>query len=387
LSAAPDISILSFDVSHNCLGRAHLLAEMLGRRFSVEIIGPATQSDGVWLPLRSSTIPIRWIDQGKATGPATMKRLLDLVRGKAIYAIKPRFTSYGLGLIARRRQGRPLVLDVDDWEMGFYKGNLGPALRHELKNPGNFNNLATTWALERLISRADAITASSRYLNRRFGGMLIPHCRDTAILDPALFDREAIRRGCGWQGQTVALFLGTPTPHKGIDVLVEASQLVDVPGFRLVIAGASPSSRLWDQKLSELKNPVELLGQQDVGDARSLLAAADIAVVPQLEVPATSGQVPAKITDALAMGKAIIGSAVSDIPEMLDGCGLLWQPGDVDDLAGKLEILGNDPALREQMGAAARRRCVEAYSYDVYEWPLARLFTRVAGLTEGKSGP
>ena len=34
------ISILSPDLSHNCLGRAYLLAKILQRHYEVEIIGP-----------------------------------------------------------------------------------------------------------------------------------------------------------------------------------------------------------------------------------------------------------------------------------------------------------------------------------------------------------
>ena len=34
------ISILTPDLSHNCLGRAYLLAKILQRHYEVEIIGP-----------------------------------------------------------------------------------------------------------------------------------------------------------------------------------------------------------------------------------------------------------------------------------------------------------------------------------------------------------
>jgi hypothetical protein len=41
------------------------------------------------------------------------------LEGRVLYATKPRNTSFGLGLLARRRFGVPLALDVDDWEMAF----------------------------------------------------------------------------------------------------------------------------------------------------------------------------------------------------------------------------------------------------------------------------
>ena len=39
------ISILSPDLSHNCLGRAYLLAKILQRHYEVEIIGPMFGED------------------------------------------------------------------------------------------------------------------------------------------------------------------------------------------------------------------------------------------------------------------------------------------------------------------------------------------------------
>mgnify|MGYP003694724449 CR=1 FL=1 len=53
--------------------------------------------------------------------------------GDLLYASKPRPTSYGAALLARRRRARPLLLDIDDWEVGFFRrsdawGTLGRAL-------------------------------------------------------------------------------------------------------------------------------------------------------------------------------------------------------------------------------------------------------------------
>ena len=44
------ISILTPDLSHNCLGRAYLLAKILQRHYEVEIVGPVF-GDGIWKPV------------------------------------------------------------------------------------------------------------------------------------------------------------------------------------------------------------------------------------------------------------------------------------------------------------------------------------------------
>src|ERR1051326_2979181 len=66
------------------------------------------------------------------------------------------------------------------------------------------------------------------------------------------------------------------------------------------------------------------------------LVAADFVAVPQPATTDTVGQVPAKIFDAMALARPIVSTAVSMIPEMLDGCGVLVPPGDAVALAASL---------------------------------------------------
>jgi glycosyltransferase involved in cell wall biosynthesis len=355
-----------------------MLAEVLSRRFKVEIIGPATHEDGVWLPCRDSDIPVRWTPQGRIFGLGMVRRLLSMTRGKMVYAIKPRFTSYGVGLLAQKYKHLPLVVDIDDWEMGFYLEYLRSTKRYVLADIGNSNNLATTWLMEKLVGRADAVTISSDFIMKRFGGTKIPHARDTKVLDPARFDREALRAEKGWSDHTVAIFLGTPTLYKGIDTLIAAARLVDEPGLKVVIAGAGPRSELWNGKVRMSDTNIEIIGLRPFEEMPATLAAADIAVIPQNEGPATIGQVPVKLIDAMAMGKAIVASAVSDIPRIIDGCGIVCKPGDADDLAAKLTMLASDEEMRKQIGAKARARCIERHSYDALEEPLTAIFEELS---------
>ena len=108
--------------------------------------------------------------------------------GDLIYASKPRLTSAGVGYLARLGRRRPLLLDIDDWEVGFFLrggvwGTIGRALN--LSNP---RGLAWTWLMERLRGIADGVTVASRFLEQRFGGVLIPHVRDTDRWAPGRAD-------------------------------------------------------------------------------------------------------------------------------------------------------------------------------------------------------
>src|SRR5262249_54513049 len=124
---------------------------------------------------------------------------------------------------------------------------------------------------------------------------------------------------------------------------------------------------------------IRLLAPIPFGEVPDYLAAADVVAVPQRDTPDTRGQVPAKLFDAMAMGRPIVSTRVSMIPEILDGCGVLVGPGDVDALAGAMERIVDDPREGRVLGARARERCVERYSFSAARRTLLPLLQELAG--------
>jgi glycosyltransferase involved in cell wall biosynthesis len=373
------ISILAFDLSDNATGRADLLARLLAPRWEVEVVGPRF-GDAVWQPAQGGPVAHHAVVVGGARRYPRFARLwrelLARADGDVLYASKPRATSYGTALLARRR--RPLLLDIDDWEVGFFRragawGTLGRAL-----NLGNPNGLPWTWLMERLVGSADAITVASRFLQRRFGGTLIPHARDTEAWDPARYDRAQARARLGVGTERVVMFLGTPRGHKGVDDLVEAVGALG-GDVRLVLVGADPdgdAGRRW-----AARSWVRVVGEIPFDDVPRYLVAADAVAVPQRATTDTVGQVPAKIFDAMALALPIVSSAVSMIPEILQGCGVLVPPGDAVALSTALRRLLDDPAGAAELGRRARARCQEHYSFAAAR---AALFPLVERLVAGR---
>ena len=374
------ISILAFDLSDNATGRADLLARLLEPLGGVEVVGPRF-GEALWRPARGGSVAYRELAVGGAGRyprfAIAWDRLVALADGDVLYASKPRPTSYGVALAARRRRPRPLLLDVDDWEVGFFRrsgawGTLGRALN--LANP---NGLPWTWLMERRIARADALTVASRFLERRFGGTLIPHVRDTEAWDPARVDRAAARARLGLGGEPVVMFLGTPRGHKGVDDLVEAVGLVG-KDTRLLVVGAdtrAEAARRW-----AAQPWVRVLGEIPFDEVPRYLVAADVVAVPQRATTDTVGQVPAKIFDAMALARPIVSTAVSMIPEILDGCGVLVPPGDAVALAASLGRVLDDPTTAAELGRRARERCQARYSFAAARAALFPLIERaIAG--------
>ncbi len=372
------ISVLAFDLSDNATGRADLLARLLAPRWEVEVVGPRFGT-AVWRPAIGGTVSHRALAvDGARRYPRFARLWRDLLAradGDVLYASKPRPTSYGAALLARRQRRRPLLLDIDDWEVGFFRragawGTLGRALN--LRNP---NGLPWTWLMERLAGRADGLTVASRFLQRRFGGTLITHVRDTEAWDPARYDRAEARARLGVGAERVVMFLGTPRGHKGVDDLVEAVGELGA-GVRLVLVGADlegEAARRW-----AARPWVRLVGEIAFDDVPRYLVAADAVAVPQRATSDTVGQVPAKIFDAMALARPIVSTAVSMIPEILEGCGVLVPPGDVIALAASLRRLLDDPDGAAELGRRARARCEQHYSFSAARAALYPLVERVA---------
>ena len=50
----------------------------------------------------------------------TIRKILREIDGDVLYACKARPTSFGIGLLKKRQTSLPLLLDIDDWELGFF---------------------------------------------------------------------------------------------------------------------------------------------------------------------------------------------------------------------------------------------------------------------------
>ena len=109
---------------------------------------------------------------------------------------------------------------------------------------------------------------------------------------------------------------------------------------------------------------MKVLGPQPFKDTPKFVAAADLVVLFQSASPAAQGQLPAKVFDAMSMAKPIIASSVSDLPVILEGCGEIVEPGDVDSLARAIAVLLDDPGRASELGRRARQKCLAEYSYD-----------------------
>jgi glycosyltransferase involved in cell wall biosynthesis len=148
--------------------------------------------------------------------------------------------------------------------------------------------------------------------------------------------------------ENFVLFVGYPWYLKGVDVLIRAFRAVasDYPHIKLRLLGHFPD-RVELDALSGDCGQIEFLDARPNPEVLRIMERSMILVLPSR----TEG-LPRVLLEAMAAKKPIIASDVDGIPHCVrDGYnGLLFRPGDIDDLAEKLRRLLSDGALRERLG-------------------------------------
>ena len=79
----------------------------------------------------------------------------------------------------------------------------------------------------------------------------------------------------------------------------------------------------------------------------------------------------------MAMKKPIVASAVSDLPEILDGCGRIVEPESPDLLAAEINSILDNPDEATAMGERARERYVSRYGWNQMQQDLDSIIDRV----------
>jgi glycosyltransferase involved in cell wall biosynthesis len=370
------ITLLVSDMSQNCLGRAYVLGKVLSKRYDVDILGPMFGPE-IWSPVDMSELNYRAIPaRGFPSFFRSAGSILDEIDGEVVYALKPLLGSFGLSLAAKHHARKPIVLDIDDWELGFAWWNISNQF---LKTVASFYSPhwpGWTILLDKLTGMANAVTVSCQFLADRYGGHLVPHVRDIHFLDPSKYDGSHLRRKLGLHNKKVVLFLGTPRPYKGIEDLVEAVQLTQDMDMVVLLVGARHGDPFTQYLADKAEGVLHLIGTRPLSERPLWLSVADMVVLPQRDSLATRGQVPAKIFDAMAMAKPIIATAVSDIPHILEGCGILVPPNDTGALADQIQYLFAHPGEAAELGVNARQVCVQRYSFEAVEITLFEVFSK-----------
>jgi glycosyltransferase involved in cell wall biosynthesis len=188
---------------------------------------------------------------------------------------------------------------------------------------------------------------------------VIPNGVDTEAMSPpsdaAKGDVRRLRASFGIGTDDVMVLAATRLdPSKRIEDLIATVRAVDNPRVRLVVAGATSGYPDYERDVRAAASTlpaghINFCGIRD--DMTALFRASDVV----LHAGMVEGM-PLGLLEAQSCGKPVIAYDVAGVPEaVLDGStGLLAAPCDVVGLSVALSRLAGDPALRAQMGTAAR---------------------------------
>ena len=380
------VSLVVSDLSGGGAIRAFLLAQVLIElNYEVEVVGFQFGKELYAIPPRG--IPVCAIPGKNYPGfLMDAQKVLQKIDGDIIYAVKPKPTSFGLSLLKKLYTRRPVILDIDDWELSWFGGdewkyrpNFKQLYRDIFKQNGELRKpdhpLYIQW-MENLVSRADAVTVDTEFLKQRFGGVYLPNGKDTEMFDPAKYNPELSRERYGLSGYRILMFPGAPRPHKGVEDVLIALEQLNEPDLKLAIVGGSPYDDYDDRLMQRWGRWIVKLPRFPVETMPEVVAAAHIVVVPQRETLTAVAQFPLKLTDGMSMAKPVLSTRVGDIPAILGGTGYLVEPSSPAQISEKIQWIFQNLTAANLQGMKARKRCVKKYSIQAMALILSDIISR-----------
>jgi colanic acid/amylovoran biosynthesis glycosyltransferase len=171
---------------------------------------------------------------------------------------------------------------------------------------------------------------------------------------------------------------------KGHTYLVEACRVLKERGlpFECRLVGGGPLVPLIENQIkrADLCDAVLLLGARPYNEVIEEFSRTDVVVLAT--APTANGNregIPNVLKEAMACGLPVVTTASGGIPELVDeSCGILVRPRDVAAIAGALQHLYDQPALRRQMGITGREKIVREFNLNLSTKMRAELFFRSA---------
>lgn len=173
-----------------------------------------------------------------------------------------------------------------------------------------------------------------------------------------------------WNENSIVYF-GRLSTEKGIVTLLQAVK--NIRDLSLKIIGDGPiRNHLQKMIQTERIKNVHLLGYRTGDDLRTQIRNSMFAVVP------SEWYEPFALTiiESFALGKPVVGSRIGGIPERVihQETGLLFEPGNPDDLRVKIEYLKDNPHKISEMGKKARSLVKEQFDPREHYYKLMEIY-------------
>jgi phosphatidylinositol alpha-1,6-mannosyltransferase len=196
--------------------------------------------------------------------------------------------------------------------------------------------------------------------------------------DPAAGAR--VRAALGWDedGPPVVGYLGRFVPEKGMETLMRALDGCAEPWRALFVGGGAMEAELraWASGHGDRVRIVTGVAHAMVPD---YLNAMHLLCAPSRTTPAWREQLGRMLTEAMACGVPVLGSASGEIPYVIADAGLILPEDDVPAWSRAIDRLLADPALRTDLATRAQARIEAEYALDVVARRHLEFFGELTG--------
>lgn len=261
----------------------------------------------------------------------------------------------------------PFFVDTDDWE-----GRGGMETLHPY-------SLGERWLFRFqegwLLPRAGGVTVASRTLQTQVWGMgvapervlYLPNC----VRDVPPDNGVAVRSRLGLSESTPVLLLYTRffefSQEKLHWVFAGIHRRVPDVCFLVVGKGRNREEELLERAGEDLAfgKALHMAGWVEPGELPAYLAAADVAIYPFADNLVNRAKCPAKLTELLRTGCAVVADQVGQLGEYIRGgeSGILCDPDDWQEMVDRTAALLRNSEGRKELGC--RGRC---YLLDKFNW-------------------
>jgi glycosyltransferase involved in cell wall biosynthesis len=178
------------------------------------------------------------------------------------------------------------------------------------------------------------------------------------------------------------LSVGRLVEKKGFPVLIEACRLLKDKGYRFecqIIGGPGPCAQQVASLIHELglEDTVALRPALTQEELRHVYQRATLFVLPcQIAENDDRDGIPNVLVEAMASGLPVVSTNISGIPELIEHGvdGLLTPQKDARAVADAVGRLLDAPALRRELGGAAREKVCRSFDAESNVLALHRLF-------------